>query len=273
MGDEPIVDVLDHIWSSTLLATEGLDEADWARPSELPGWTLKDCMSHVATIEAGLLGEPPDPVPVDHLAHVVTSFQEMMEVGVEAWRPLSGAEVQARFADVTPRRVAQLRAMSDDEMGAPSWSPVGEVPYREFLAVRAFDSWMHEQDLRRVLGRPGDLDGSAVEPALVRFRAALPAVVGKRAGAPDGARIVVRTTGPTEVEMGLLVEGRARLVEPAEVASWDEPTVAVTLPFEALVALGGGRWDRERAEAMGGVAYEGDVDLGRRVLESLAFTP
>ncbi|WP_285658780.1 maleylpyruvate isomerase N-terminal domain-containing protein, partial [Helicobacter bizzozeronii] len=133
MGDEPIVDVLEHIWSSTLLATEGLDEGDWVRPSELPGWTLKDCMSHVATIEAGLMGEAPDPVPVDHLDHVVTPFQEMMEVGVEAWRPLSGAEVRARFADITPRRVAQLRAMSDEEMSAPSWSPIGEVPYRRFL--------------------------------------------------------------------------------------------------------------------------------------------
>jgi uncharacterized protein (TIGR03083 family) len=273
MGDEPIVDVLEHIWSSTLLATEGLDEGDWARPSELPGWTLKDCLSHVATIEAGLLGEAPDPVPVDHIPHVVTSFQKMMEVGVEAWRPLSGAEVWARAADVLPRRAAQLRAMTDEEMAAPSWSPIGEVPYRDFLMVRAFDCWMHEQDIRRVLDRPGDLDGPAVEPALARFRAALPAVVGKRAGAPDGARIVMRTTGPTEIELGLLVEGRARLVEPAEVASWDEPTVVVTLPFAALAALGGGRWDRERAEATGSVAYEGDVELGRRVLESLAFTP
>ena len=42
MGDEPIVDVLDHVWSSTLQATKGLDEAAWAQPSELPGWTLKD---------------------------------------------------------------------------------------------------------------------------------------------------------------------------------------------------------------------------------------
>jgi hypothetical protein len=79
--------------------------------------------------------------------------------------------------------------------------------------------------------------------------------------------------GPTEVELGLVVEGKARLVEPAELAAWGEPTVAVTLPFEALVALAGGRWDRERAETAGGIVYEGDVELGRRVLDSLAFTP
>ena len=107
---EPIVDVLEQVWASTLAATEGLDEAAWGLPSELPGWTVKDCLSHVATVEANFLGEPPEAVPVSHLAHVSTPFQEAMEVGVEAWRPLPGSEVRARFADIYPRRVAQLRA-------------------------------------------------------------------------------------------------------------------------------------------------------------------
>jgi uncharacterized protein (TIGR03083 family) len=264
------VDVLEAIWFSTLEATEGLDEQAWAGPTDLPGWTVKDVLSHVATAEAGLLGEPPDPVPVDHLPHVVTPFQELMEIGVEAWRPLPGAEVRDRFGDIASRRVSRLRAMSAEEMSAPSWSPIGEVPYREFMRVRAFDCWMHEQDIRRSLGRPGGLAGAAVEPTLERFRAALPAVVGKRAGAPEGSRILVRATGSSPVDLALVVEGRTRLVDPAELGP---PHVTVTLPFEALVALGGGRWDRPRAEAEGDVTYEGDVELGHRVVEALPFTP
>ena len=47
----------------------------------------------------------------------------------------------------------------------------------------------------------------------------------------------------------------------------------ITLPFEAFIALGGGRWDRARAEAAGGVEYAGDGELGRRVLDNFAFTP
>lgn len=269
--NEPIVDVLELIWSSTWDATEGLTESDWARPSELPAWTVKDVLSHVATIEAGFLGEPPERVEVDHLAHVTDPFKAAMEIGVEAWRPLAGAEVRRRFGEIYPRRVAQLRAMTPQEMAAPSPSPVGEVPYREFMAVRAFDCWMHEQDIRRVLDRPGDLVGPAVEAALVRFRAALPVVVGKRAAAPDGTRVLVRTTGPTETSIALVVEGRARIVDEEELAG--SPDVTITLPFEAFVALGGGRWDRARAEGAGDVVYAGDVDLGRRVLDHLAFTP
>jgi hypothetical protein len=51
------------------------------------------------------------------------------------------------------------------------------------------------------------------------------------------------------------------------------PDVMVTLPFEAFIALGGGRWDRIRAEDEGGVTYEGDVALGQRILDHLCFTP
>ena len=270
-GQEPIIDVLEQVWGSTHAATEGLTEEDWRRPSELPAWTVKDCLSHVATVEAGFLGEPTETVAVSHLAHVTTPFQEAMEIGVEAWRPLPGTEVRERFADIYPRRVAQLRAMSPEEMAAPSRSPLGEVPYRQFMVVRAFDSWMHEQDIRRALGRPGNLSGPAVEPTLDRFRAALGLVVGKKAAAPEGTRLVIRTTGPTEVAYGVVVEGRARVVAPDELPGG--PETVITLPFEAFVALGGGRWDRARAEATGGVTYDGDVDLGRRVLDNLAFTP
>jgi len=270
-GQEPIVDVLELILASTEGATEGLTEEDWGRPSELPGWTVKDCLSHVATVEAGFLGEAPEPVEVDHLAHVRGPFQAAMEVGVEAWRPLTGAAVRERFVDIWPRRVAQLRSMTPEELAAPTASPVGEVPYREFMSVRAFDCWMHEQDIRRVLDRPGDLSGAAVGPTLDRFRAALGVIVGKRAGAPQGTCMVLRTTGPTEVAFGVVVEGRAAVVDPEALPH--TPDSVVTVPFEALIALGGGRWDRARAEASGGVRYEGDVELGRRVLDNLAFTP
>ena len=46
---EPIVDVLEQVWASTWDATEGLTEDGWSRPSDLPGWTVKDVLSHVAT--------------------------------------------------------------------------------------------------------------------------------------------------------------------------------------------------------------------------------
>ena len=215
---EPVIDVLERTWASTLVATDGVTEPEWDRPSDLPGWTVKDCLSHVASVEANLLGEPPEVVEVAHLAHVHTPFQEAVEIGVEGLRPLSGAEVRSRFADIVTRRVAQLRAMSTAEMDAPSWSPIGEVPYRQFMEVRVFDCWMHEQDIRRALGRPGDLSGPAIVTVIDRFRAVMGFVVGKKAAAPDGTRLVIRTTGPVEVDLAVVVDGRARVVDSAELA-------------------------------------------------------
>ena len=242
---EPVIDVLERTWASTLEATDGLTEPEWDRPSDLPGWTVKDCLSHVASVEANFLGESPAAVDVAHLPHVQTPFQEAMEIGVEGLRPFPGAEVRSRFADIVTRRVAQLRSMSADEMDAPTWSPIGEVPYRQFMEVRVFDSWMHEQDIRRSLGRPGDLSGPAIVTVLDRFRAVMGFVVGKKAAAPDGTRMVIHTTGPVEVDLAVVVDGRARVVHTAELT--ESPTAVITLPFEAFIALGGGRWDRARA--------------------------
>ena len=161
--------------------------------------------------------------------------------------------------------------MTEEEWSTPGWSPIGEVPYRDFMRVRVFDSWMHEQDVRRALDRPGHLDGPVVDCALERFEVALGAIVGKRAAAPDGSSVVFRTAGGADRVFPVVVEGRARLVDPADAP--DSPTVRIDLPFETFVALGGGRWDLAEAEAAGGLTVTGDEELGRAVLSKMGFTP
>ena len=55
---------------------------------------------------------------------------------------------------------------------------------RDLLPFRVFDAWVHEQDMRRAVGRPGDLDTPVAAAALDRIVGTMPFVVGKRAGAP-----------------------------------------------------------------------------------------
>lgn len=266
---EPVVEQLETVWASIGSLCAGFGDDEWRTPTALPGWTVQDCLSHIVGVERNLLGDPPSTAEVSHLAHVTSPFAEMLEVEVEARRGRSGAEVLAEFTETVPRRLARLRAMTDEEMSTPGWSPIGEVPYREFMAVRVFDCWMHEQDIRRAVGRPGHETGPVVDTSMERFRAAMGFVVGKRAAAPEGSSVVLAVTGRPELVFPVVVEGRARLVE--EVPA--HPTVRIELPFASFVALGGGRWDRPEAEAHGGVRIEGDEDLGRRVLDGMAFTP
>ena len=268
--DEPVVEQLETVWASIAALCADLDDRDWNTPTALPGWTVKDCLSHIVGAERTLAGDPPSTAEVSHLPHVTSPFAEMIEVEVEARRTRTGAEVLAELTEIVPRRLAQLRAMTDREMATPGWSPIGEVPYRDFMEVRVFDCWMHEQDIRRALGRPGHLEGPVVDTAMERFRAAMGFVVGKRAAAPEGASVVLAVSGRPELVFPVVVtDGRARLVDDEPAA----PTVRIELPFETFVALGGGRWDRAEAVAHGGVVVDGDDDLGRRVLDGMAFTP
>jgi uncharacterized protein (TIGR03083 family) len=266
---EPIVDELEEVWTELDRLCDDFGDEDWSTPTALPGWTVQDCLSHVIGTERMIMGDPAPNVPIDHLDHVRNAFGEVVEVWVEERRPRTGAEVLAEYREQIARRLDQLRSMAQDEMSEMTWSPLGEVPYREFMKVRVFDCWMHEQDIRRALDRPGHLEGPAVETALERMRDALGYVVGKKAGAPQSSSVVFRLDGSPQPEIAIVVDGRARVVERVP----ESPTVRIDLPFETFVALGGGRWSADEAMGAGSVLIEGDQRLGRAILDSMAFTP
>ncbi len=267
---EPMIVRLTEEWDELVDLCDGLSDDEWATPTELPGWTVKDCISHIVGIELMLLGEAAPDVDVSHLPHLAGDpINASLEAWVEARRGTPGADVLSELRSVSIRRVAALRRLSAEEWDAVGFSPVGQVPYRTFMEVRVFDCWMHEQDIRRALGRSGHLEGDVVEVALGRIVGALGFVVGKRAGAPDGSSVVVDVVGPSERSIAVVVDGRASVVD----AIPDQPTARIRLGLEVLAALGGGRRDGDAAIAAGDVELLGDVDLARRVVRSLPFTP
>lgn len=265
---ERITGQLATVWASITELGSGLNEADWDTPTDLPGWTAKDCLSHMAGTEAMLLGEPVPDVSVDHIPRVTSPFIAMMEVPVEARRATPAAKVMAEFVDVTNRRLAVLAAMSEEEWSTPGWSPVGEVPYATFMEVRVFDCWMHDQDIRRAVGRPGGINVGA-EVSLGRIELGLGFIVGKRAGAPDGTSVVFEVTGPYPRTYAVVVDGRAGLTDDIPT----DPTVRITTDLEVFTALGGGRWSGERAMDTGRVTVAGDNELAGRILSGMAITP
>lgn len=269
---DPVIDLLADEWAALSAFGRELSEADWATPTALPGWNVKDCVAHVAGTERMLLGEPSPTHDVSDLPHVRDDFGAMMEVWVQDYRHLSGADTLASFDEVIARRLAALRAMSDDELDEVGWSPIGQVPYRVFMQVRLFDAWMHEQDMRRALDRPGHLAGPVADAALARFDGALGVIVGKRAAAPEGTTVVFDVTGePSRHWVVTVIDGRAKVLGADDTPP--APTVTIELPVASFIALGGGRWTRPEAEAAGGLVLDGDTELGRRILDNFAFTP
>ncbi len=158
--------------------------------------------------------------------------------------------------------------MSTEEFDELGFTPEGEAPYRTFMEIRAFDCWMHEQDIRRAIDRPGGWDREVAAFTVDRLRKGLGYGIGKKAAAPDGSSVVFDVTGPIERQVGVVVDGRASVVEDVPT----DPTVRLTMDTETYVCLTGGRWHPADVRADGKVTVEGDTELGNRIVDNLAFT-
>jgi uncharacterized protein (TIGR03083 family) len=268
-ANRELVDMLEHVWSSTADLGSGLDEAGWKQPTECPGWTVQDNLVHITALERFILGDPlpSDDVP-DDLPHVKNDVGTANERWVESRRSWSGADALEEFRAATAARVEQLRALDDAGFAADSWTPMGPGTVADLLGFRIFDSWVHEQDMRRAVERPGDLDSPAAAHSLGMMVGVLPYIVGKKVGAPDGSTVVLTLTGPLPTTAAVeVVEGRARPVDAAPV----DPTVRLTLASDEFARLACGRWDPSEALVTGVVAIDGDVQLGGEIVRQLNY--
>jgi uncharacterized protein (TIGR03083 family) len=271
-GDQELVDRLDEVWASIDELGAELDQAAWDLPTECPGWSVQDQLAHVAHVEGRLLGRADldDELP-ESLPHVRNPFGRINEVFVASRRLWSGADVLAEFHEVTRQRIEVLRGYSADDFGADSWTPVGPGTVRDLLPFRMFDSWVHEQDMRRAVGRPGDLDTPVADACLGMMTAAMPFVVGKQASAPEGSVVVFSLTAPLarEVVVGV-VDGRGTLLAAApdvRVA----PMARLVMSTETFARLGCGRISGDDALASGDVTVDGDLPFGRSVVGAMNY--
>jgi len=268
-GNTQLVDMLEDVSGSMAELGRSLDETEWKAPSECPGWTVQDNLVHITALERFILGDPlPSEDVPDDLPHVKNDIGRSNERWIESRRAWSGADALTEFVETTDARIAQLRALDDDGFAADSWTPMGPGTVAGLLGFRIFDSWVHEQDMRRGLARPGDLDTPAARFSIGMMLDVLPYVVGKKVGAPDGSTVVLTLTGPIPTTTAVATtDGRARPLDAApEVA-----TVTVTLASDEYAALACGRRDPDEALVAGTVAIEGDVDLGGAVVHQLNY--
>ncbi len=260
---------LAETWGALAEVSYELSATEWALPTECPGWDVKDQLSHLIGIERSIMGESAPEWDGPLGAHVRNDVAAMNERWVAVRRPLPGAAVRAEFVEVTGTRLADLAARTEDEWAVVGWSPVGDVPYAVFMEVRVFDSWVHEQDARRALDRPGGSGNRASALSLDRVQGAMPFVVGKQAGCAEGTAVRFDVSGPglDARAFTIAVEGgRGRPVG-------DEVDPAVTLSLSSIdfARLGCGRATAAQVEAAAGVALAGDAAVGRRVLGAMNF--
>ena len=243
---------------------------DWSKPSPLPGWDVKANVAHIIGTEAMLGGEQAPDVVIDRdtLAHVMNDIGAFNEQWIESMRPMAPAEVLERFRSITSARLDALDALSQEEWDAESFTPAGKDTYGRFMQIRVFDCWLHEQDIRDAVGKPGDESGLAVEVTLDELATALGFVVGKKAGGQPGDRVTFALTdgGAVVREIHVEVTERAMVVDRLHLPA----TLMLKMPVGVMTRRCAGRVGPD--DLLDHIEIDGDRDLATRILQNQAYT-
>src|SRR4051794_18063392 len=262
-----LIEIWHEACASFVALAREIPREQWDLPTDLAGWSVKDNVAHTAHLEAVLAGGPEETMEVAEAPHLKNLTSYYTEQGVLARRDRDMAALADEIEHAVATRFAALQAEPPtDPSGAPPRTP-GGVPWdnQTLLSNRPLDVWMHEQDVRRAIARPGGYDCPAAAHVLRTFARSLPMVVGKRVAPPPGT--IVHLAIP-EAGLGWSVrvshDGRAALLDDD-----GEATASVALRPEDYVVLAGGRRPLHTTQPH----VTGDEKLARRVLESLAVTP
>jgi uncharacterized protein (TIGR03083 family) len=246
-----------------------LSQAEWDAPTALPGWSVGDIVAHIGWLEGLLMGEYDAPHEPDWsvLPHVQSDFGRITEIPVDLRRSWAREAVLVELADRVARRTVELEEGRRDA-AAEVMGPFGPASLGRVLRMRTLDTWVHEQDIRDALARPGHLDTMGAQATAAQLLPGLGKVWAKLAGAQPGQVLDLRITGPG-IEGGSIVavgdDGRARIVGDDLLDQAGTATVTLTMSWPAYLALSCGRGDPQPWREQ--VMISGDEPLAARVLD------
>lgn len=288
-GLKDLVAAFAHTSSAVVDLAHSCTDDDLTRPTECPGWTVHDQISHVVGVEAWLEGHKDPRVEMPPYEHIKNDIGKRVEYAVEVRRGRTGADVVAELEQVLAQRLSTLCSpeLTDTTIIA---GPFGPDQAATVALMRTFDVWVHEQDIRTAIGRPGNLDSPAATVFVNSVLLQLPKLIAKGAGLEPGATVIIDVTGPLMARQGVRVEideqGRPRghptFVGDADyAASWYAPgehaqTSDGQLDRQTFISLSTQAFTRRAAgrRPVSDTAYSvvGDEAIARRVLEALVVT-
>ena len=268
--DRQLILLMAETWDSVGVLMESLSSEEWLLPSDCPGWTVKDCFSHLIGIESRLLGRQISEFTLESedLLYVRNDLGIKNQIDVVLRRSVSSENLIKEYMSVTSARLDMLKhgySMTDKRE-----SPDGRVvDGRELISVRILDSWVHEQDIRRATGKIGNLTGDSAAHVFDRLYKTLPFILGKRVKLADGstAKFIFQGDDSEIISFGSHA-GRARKIE-----NPDNPSVELIMDHEIYLLLSCGRISPDNAVISDRVEIIGDQDLGSSILSHMNFIP
>lgn len=250
-----------------------LRPGDEERETSCPGWTVLDQFAHVVSLEAWVQGESVPDVDVSD-REPLHGVNAIVERFLDSRRGRSLPELLEELDALVADQVRHLGAdtTSPDE---PRVGPHGPTTLEGLMGNRVFDLWVHEQDIREAIGRPGNLDGPAAAHTVRVLFDALPRLVARRAEVPAGQAVILDLTGPVVGRAGVRVEERDGRPHGIPLFSGDTEqhadvtTTTITMSTRAATRRCAGRVSTEETRH----TVTGDADLAGRVLDALVIAP
>jgi uncharacterized protein (TIGR03083 family) len=169
-----------------------LTDAEWTAPA-IRGLTVQGLIGHLIGVERDFLRAvrgliPAQPGAEDHIGATQTSALEQLgkspDQTLHDWRQ-----------SVTDTRQVLRDCAEDDRPTAPVSMHGITLPVGDFLVVRAFEMWTHEEDVRRATGRPLSPPDDATLSLMSRLAATLLPHAMARTGYPAPAEVRLVLTG------------------------------------------------------------------------------
>jgi uncharacterized protein (TIGR03083 family) len=226
-----------------------LPDADWARPA-LRDLDVQGLVGHLAGVEEDMqrcLAGDPAVAAAEHVAS--TQAAAVRQAG------RTPAQTRAEWRRAAERTIELARACDlDAEMAVHGMC----IPLSLLLVVRAFELWVHDNDIRQAVGLPPSVPDPATLGLMTEVAARLLPRAAARTGVDEPMSLHLVLTGPGggtwDVPIGTGGAGGASSTEPADVV-----IVSDAVDFCRLVA--------NRADPAGlDVHITGDAELAAAVL-------
>lgn len=233
-----------------------LSAADWAAPTVCPGWAVRDIAAHLVDDHLRRLSGSRD----GHSGAVFENGESLpaflARVNDEFVRALRRTSPRL-LVDLLDHLGPQLDAVwAGADLAGPadldvSWAGPGPSPAWLDIARDYTEFWVHQQQIRDAVARPGADRPALLRPVLITFLHALPHTLRAEAR-PAGTTVLVEITGPAGGRWSVVSDGAAWTLteagpgEPAATVRMDQDTFWRLATRGITVAAA-----RERTEAYG----------------------
>lgn len=159
---------------------ESLAPDEWDAPTVCAGWSVKDIAAHILADDFGNIARGRDGYRVSWFdapswEALLDYINRQNEAWVDAMRRVSPRLIRELLRFSGERFVATMRARDLDAIGDPvSWAGPEPAPVRLDVAREYTERWLHQQQIRDAVGRPGLKNRSMFGPVLDTFVRALP---------------------------------------------------------------------------------------------------